>query len=105
MIRDPKSGAFVLVTKGLIGGSQAPNGRVIEFAAAASYDLINWSSAVLVLADPSGATNYGNPRESDQDPSLLDPTSGSRNFDVILGGTPYVYSCAPILISVRMIGD
>jgi hypothetical protein len=90
MIRDPTSGAFVLVTKGLVGGGQLPRGTTIGIWAAASYNLVDWSRPVLVLADPSGATSYGNPRESDQDPSLLDPTSKSRNFDVI-GNKPYVY--------------
>jgi hypothetical protein len=90
VIRDPKSGAFVLATKGLVGDSQLLHGRTIGIWAAASYDLLDWSRPVLVLADPSGATSYGDPRESDQDPSLLDPTSKSRDFDVI-GNKPFVY--------------
>jgi hypothetical protein len=43
-----------------------------------------------IWADPSGGKNEGDPRATDRDPSLLDPTSDSRNFDTI-GSRPYVY--------------
>jgi hypothetical protein len=87
--RDLKSGAFILVVNGLVGGKPGME-RVIGTWAAASNDLIHWSDPKLVWADPSGAKSYGNPRVTDQDPSLLDPTSDSRNFDT-LGTEPFVY--------------
>ena len=86
--RDPQSGAFVLVMKGAIGRrKEQPS---LGIWATASYDLINWSKPFQVWADPSGAVLEGDPRSTDRDPSLLDPTSLSLNFDTI-GSKPYIY--------------
>lgn len=88
MARDKASGAFVLITKGAVGRPQQD--PVLGIWARTSYDLVDWSNPVLVWADPSGGKNEGDPRATDRDPSLLDPTSDSRNFDTI-GSRPYVY--------------
>jgi hypothetical protein len=88
MARDPSSGAFTLVMKGAL--PSASGQRVLGIWAAASYDLIHWSEPVLVWPDPSGATREGEAGAVDRDPSLLDPTSDSRNFDTI-GSRPYIY--------------
>jgi hypothetical protein len=86
---DPKSSAFVLVTKGgAISRSTGQN--LLGIVAAASLDLIHWTQPALVWADPSGAVSDGDPRATDHDPSLLDPSSTSRTFDT-LGGNPYIY--------------
>jgi hypothetical protein len=86
--RDPASGAFILVTQ---GGAPQPGGHpALGIVALASFDLISWSDPVQIWRDPSGATTSGDPRATDHDPSILDPTSPSRNFDV-LGGKPYIY--------------
>jgi hypothetical protein len=88
LARDPGSGAFVLVTQ---GGTLQPEGRAaLGMVASASFDLISWSDPVQIWRDPSGATSSGDPRATDHDPSILDPTSPSRNFDV-LAGKPYIY--------------
>jgi len=88
LARDPVTGAFVLVATGAVGGG-TPD-AVFGIVAAASYDLINWSTPVLVWADPVAPERLGDPRASDRDPSLLDPTSNAWNFDTI-GARPYVY--------------
>jgi hypothetical protein len=88
MARDPASGAFILVTKGGVSQPGAP--PAIGIVALASFDLISWSNPVLIWRDPSGVTSAGDLRATDSHPSLLDPMSSSRNFDV-LGGMPYVY--------------
>ena len=86
--RDPKSRAFVLVMKGAIGRKNERSSLGIW--ATASYDLIDWSKPVQVWADPSGAERDGDARSTDRNPSLLDPTSSSPNFDTI-GSKPYIY--------------
>jgi hypothetical protein len=86
--RDPKTHAFVLVMKGAIGRKNEQSSLGIW--ATASYDLIDWSKPTQVWADPSGAERDGDPRSTDRNPSLLDPTSPSPNFDTI-GGKPYIY--------------
>jgi hypothetical protein len=88
LARDPASGAFFLVATGAVSGG-TPD-AVFGIVAGASYDLIHWSKPVLVWADPVAPGRLGDPRASDRDPSLLDPTSDSWNFDTI-GARPYVY--------------
>jgi hypothetical protein len=88
LISDPKSRAFILVTKG--GAAKAPRGSSIGIVALASYDLISWSDPVLLWADPSGTTSMADKMAIDQDPSVMDDSTSSRNIDVI-GNKTYVY--------------
>ena len=55
-----------------------------------SDDLINWVPARLMLQRETAQSHVCGDPDPVRDPSLLDPTSGSRNFDTT-GRDPYIY--------------
>jgi hypothetical protein len=86
LTRDEASGAFVATMVTMLPVSGGP--PVCGIWAVASFDLINWSTPVLVAADPAAPASCE--PVSDTYPAILDPVSKSRNFETF-GATPYLY--------------
>lgn len=87
LVLDEKDRVFLMVMKGAI--QIEPNGRTSSgIWITTSLDLIHWADPTLLWPDPSGSSSWDG--TIDAYPSLIDPTSTSRNFETT-NGYPFVY--------------
>ncbi len=93
VVRHAASGLWLAVLQASASGEFPVDG----FYYASSRDLIHWSPAHLLLAARTLYSNWCKTGDERGDivnyPSVLDPMSPSRNFDVV-AGTPFLYFVA-----------
>jgi hypothetical protein len=87
--RHQPSGRYIVLMAGT--RRSAPGAQPVSGVyAATSRDLVNWSEPSLVWASPVRPDGTACPVALNDYPSLLDPTSDSRNFETV-GDRAYVY--------------